>query len=119
MTTEERVRSLHRKMEDLRHRREKRKTCAIGATGAVLTACLLLLIFGEGAAYGGSPANSYSGTMMLFENVGGYVLVGVISFTAAVIITVISIQWKKKQKEKMMQDEADRDPRREEKDDEE
>ena len=115
MTTEERVRSLHRRMEDLRRRREKRKTAAIGAAGVILAACLLILIFGEGAAYGGSSVNSYSGAMMLFENVGGYVLVGVISFVAAVLITVMSIRWKKKQEEKTMQGETDRDPRREEK----
>ena len=42
--------------------------------------------------------------MMLFDHVGGYVLVGIISFTAAVIITVISIRWKKKQNDRQDQE---------------
>ena len=38
------------------------------------------------------------GSILLHENAGGYVLVGVISFTAAVIITVLCIKYRKRNK---------------------
>ena len=38
------------------------------------------------------------GAMMLFEAAGSYVLVGLISFTLAVIITLICIRYKEKNK---------------------
>jgi len=55
----------------------------------------------------------FSGSTMLFDGVGGYVLVAVISFIAAVIITVICIRLQKKHREKMN---PERDNEREETD---
>ena len=96
MTTEERVRSLHARMNDLIRARERRKTGAIGGACIVLAACLILLLFGGGMSCIGGPAGMYSGASMLFGNAGGYVLVALIAFTAAVIITVLCIRWRSK-----------------------
>ncbi len=38
------------------------------------------------------------GSMMLFEGVGSYILVGLIAFIVAVIITLICIRYKEKNK---------------------
>ena len=100
MNVEEKVSSLHKRMENMRCLREKRKTGVIGAFTIGLAACLMILIFGEGAAHLGGTAGIYSGATMLFEGVGGYVLVAVISFAAAVIITVACVRWQRKQNDK-------------------
>ena len=92
MTTEERVKSLHARMDALKRRREKRKTGLTGAACAVLTLCLVWLIFDGGAAHAGGPAGLYSGATMLLENAGGYVLAAVAAFTAGVVITVLLIK---------------------------
>ena len=96
MTTEERVRSLHAKMDALRLTRERRKTGFVGAVGVLLAICLILLIFIVGGIHPGGTANLYSGATMLFADVGGYVLVAIIAFTAAVIITVLCIRLKER-----------------------
>lgn len=92
LTAEERVASLHLRMESLRRRRERRKTRALGASCAGLTLCLLLLIFGEGAAHPGGAAGMYSGAMMLFENAGGYVLTAVVAFAVGTLVTILCIK---------------------------
>ena len=95
MTAEERVESLHARMDSMRKARERRKTGLIGAAGAVLTACLAWLIFAGGTAHGGGSADLYSGATMLFENAGGYVLAAIIAFMAGVVITAAAIRKKK------------------------
>ena len=95
MTAEERVESLHLKMQKRRHAVENRKTRVLGAACGVLAVCLVLVIFGETTRFN-SAAGMYSGTMMLFGDVGAYVLTAVIAFMAGVLITVIL----KKQKDK-------------------
>ena len=90
-TAEEKVVSLHRKMDNRIKVREKRKTELIGAVCAGLAMCFLVLIFQEGAVQFDASPGMYSGAALLFEDVGGYVLVGVLAFTAAVAITLFCI----------------------------
>ena len=88
MTDKERIMSLHRRMEERRHRRERRENGALSAAAAVVTACLLLVIYGGGTAHLGGTAGLYSGSMMMFENAGAYVLVAMLAFMAGVAVTV-------------------------------
>ena len=46
-----------------------------------------------------SAALSLYGSILLHEDVGGYVLVGVISFTAAVVMTVLCVKYRERKKE--------------------
>ena len=93
---QERIEALHARMVARRRARERRKTSALGLSCAVLTLCLFLLVFGESTVHSGSMAGLYSGAAMLFDGAGGYVLVAVVAFTAAVIITVSCIRWQTK-----------------------
>lgn len=88
MTYEERITTLHTKLNNLRYKRERQRTRALGAASAALGLCLLILIFGAGSAQPGGTAGIYSGATMLFGNAGGYVLVSICAFMAGVIITV-------------------------------
>ena len=40
------------------------------------------------------------GTILLHKDMGGYILVGVLSFTAAVIMTLLCIQYKERSKKR-------------------
>ena len=99
MTAEERVSSLHKRMDTMRRKQEQRKTGVIGALNIGLAACLLFLLFGEGTAHFSGEAGMYSGSSLLFEGAGGYVLVAVIAFAAAVITTVLCMRRQNKNKE--------------------
>ena len=95
LTAEEKVAALHKRMEALRRRREKRKTQALGISCAGLTFCLLFLVFGEGAAHRGGAAGMYSGATMLFENAGGYVLTALAAFAVGTLVTVLCIRYRR------------------------
>ena len=63
--------------------------------------CILLFLSLVGTTWmmvQGQPMDSAGmyGTMLLHEGEGGYVLVAVISFTAAVVITALCIRFRKK-----------------------
>lgn len=100
MTSEERIAALHEKMNNLRQKRERQKTFALGAASAALSLCLLFLIFGAGSAQPGGTAGLYSGATMLFENAGGYVLVAIAAFMAGVAITVVLRNREKRRQDK-------------------
>ena len=97
MTSEERVASLYARMATLRGRRKRRRTTALGVSCAGLCICLFLLIFNGGAIHGRSTPGQYSGTAMLFEDAGGYVLVAVIAFTVGAVVTA-AIQKRRSEK---------------------
>ena len=96
MTAEEKVTVLHEKMAKRRQKREVQKTVVIGVASAVLAVNLILLAFSAGIAHGINAVNTYSGTLMLFDNVGAYVLIAIATFSAAVIITTLCMRYKRK-----------------------
>ena len=96
MNKEERVAALHAKMEARTRTKERQKTGVIGACSVALSICLLLGLFSGVIANPAETSGMYSGAMMLFEGVGGYALVAIAAFTAAVIITVYCMRRPKK-----------------------
>lgn len=96
MTAQERVASLHTRMEALHRTQERRKTIALGAVCHGLAICLLMLVF-SGAAHPAGTAGLYSGSVLMFENAGGYVLAAVVAFIAGVAITA-AIIWNRERK---------------------
>ena len=98
-TNEERIQALHARVTALQQQRERRKTGAIGAASVVLTVCLLFMVFSGGMNPGGA-AGLYSGSTMLFEEAGPYVLIAIVAFMAGVIVTVALIRSRKKETSK-------------------
>ena len=98
MTAEELVAALHGRMETRRRRKERRTTAWLTAGCLGLALCLGTMVFG-GAAHPGGTAGVYSGATMLFENAGGYVMTAVLAFMAGVIITVVLMRRRAKQKD--------------------
>lgn len=90
----------------VRQRQRTREKCILSSLSAL---CLVLSIFLAGAMgalmeSGHSTALSLSGSMLLHEDVGGYVLVGVVSFAAAVVITTLCIRYRKRSEEEPGED---------------
>lgn len=86
----------------LRQRRrawERRRIVRLSALCAALCAALGGAI---GTLTDTRPAErpGLSGSMLLHEDAGGYVLVGVLAFTAAVVLTVLCVHMRQKRRRK-------------------
>ena len=95
--TSARVEMVKRRVRKLRRQRAGR---ALGRLLALCIALFTALMFMLDAAVDttGGVIYGMSGAMLLHEDVGGYVLVGVLSFTAAVVITVLCMRSREKTK---------------------
>lgn len=95
--TKTRVGLVKSRIRQRKHRQEKRILCGLSVLCLFLCVSLVSTI-GAFTGSGHSAALSMYGSILLHEDVGGYVLVGVISFTAAVVITVSCIKYRDRKK---------------------
>ena len=79
------------RMKIRRRKKEQRVTAVLGGVCGLLAAGLALVL-ASGGVYIGTIECLYTGSAILFEGVGGYVLTAVIAFMVGVVITVI-IKW--------------------------
>ena len=108
--TTRRVELVKRQIRKNTRRRQKRGIGRLSAVWMLLFAALMQTadrVVGQGqtAAWGGF------GAMLLREDAGGYVLVGVVCFAAAVVITALCFQLRKRENQK--KDGADKPNRHE------
>ena len=97
--TARRVALVKKRVRDNTRRRQRRSVYGLSA------ACMLLfaaLIQAEGMAIerGQTAAQGAFGAMLLREDAGGYVLVGVVCFAAAVVITALCFRLRSREKQK-------------------
>ena len=83
--------------------REKRVLHVLSLLCLVLAVSLAGTI-GMFAGFGHTAALSMYGSILLHEGAGGYVLVGVIAFVAAVVITLSCIRYSEKSKKNRCRD---------------
>ncbi len=95
-TAQERIESMHWRAAQLRRRRENAALGQLGAVCGMLALCLIGMAVGMSQAHTGISPGAYTGTAMLFESAGGYVLVGVIAFMAGVALTAALIRRRKR-----------------------
>ena len=103
--TTARVARVRARTRQLRRRaREKR---AIGALSALCAALVAALAGTISALTQASPAAGPGmyGSMLLYQDAGGYVLVGVASFTAAVIVTALCMKYRNREKKRDTEEE--------------
>ena len=94
-TTAERLNDVKTLLKRYRRKRETRIQAGLSVLCVLLSFSLLKAI---GSLSGGEHGDEISGMMgaiMLYENVGSYILVGIISFMAAVAITLLCIRYRK------------------------
>ena len=92
--TDERIELVKKRMYEYHRRQERRTVCRL----SVLCTLLFLSLVGAMGIMQSRPINATGmyGTILLHEGAGGYVLVAVISFTVAVVITVLCIKFRKR-----------------------
>ena len=92
LTSEERIESLHARMNALREKNERQKAAALGTACGLLAVCLVMLICSEGSGSSGGTAGLYSGATMLLENAGGYVAIAVAAFMVGAVTTAVLLK---------------------------
>ena len=95
--TEKRIELVKKRMHEYHRRQERRTVCRL----SVLCTLLFLSLVGAMGIMQNKPINvtGMYGTILLHEDAGSYVLVAVISFTVAVVITALCQIQKKRTKE--------------------
>ena len=90
--TAEQIRRVQLRAGQIHRQRENRLLGGLGSLCMVLTFSLIGAIGAlTGGGRGGMVPGLY-GAMLLYEGAGGYVVVAVLSFAAAVVITVLCIR---------------------------
>ena len=99
--TEKRIELVKKRMYEYHRRQERRTVCRL----SFLCTLLFLSLVGAMGIMQSQPIDitGMYGTILLHEGAGGYVLVAVISFTVAVVITALCIKFRKKDKRVRMQ----------------
>ena len=89
LTAEGRVRELHLRVALRRQQLERRRLILLGGSGGILALSLLACLSAGGLSHAGGLPSPWTGTTMLLENAGGYVLTAVLAFMAGTIITAV------------------------------
>ena len=94
--TARRVALVKKRKHEYARRKQQREICGLSAACMLLFAALMQTastVVGPGQ----SAARGVFGAMLLREDAGGYVLVAVVSFAAAVVITALCFHLRKKE----------------------
>lgn len=97
--TARRVALVKKRKHEYARRKQQREICGLSAACMLLFAALMQTastVVGPGQ----SAARGVFGAMLLREDAGGYVLVAVVSFAAAVVITALCFRLKIREKQK-------------------
>ena len=91
-THEERRMLLHQRAEQLNRRRTKRAMAAFSSVSGILLVVLTSVIASWNGIGTGMIAGALTGSSLVSESAGGYVLAAVLAFVAGVIVTVLLIR---------------------------
>ena len=86
-TSEERIKQMHKRADEMQKKHDKRVLAGMGSLSALLGIVLIAFSVYTIGAQGAITDAAMAGSSLLTENSGGYVLVAVASFSAAVLAT--------------------------------
>lgn len=95
--TEMRVKLVKKRILEKQRRREKHNLYGLSALSVVLLVSLTYT-FHVVSGMGKAAVFGMYGSILMHEDAGGYILVGILAFTAAVIITLLCIRYKESQR---------------------
>lgn len=98
-TGEERIALLHSRAAVLKRRRDKRILILSGICSVLLFMTLISMTIGRTSISIMGLDGQMTGSSLLSESAGAYVLVAVVSFSAAVIVTMLCLRWNRKNRE--------------------
>lgn len=99
-STEERMQCIRERASDMRKEEKKRSVLGLGSASLALLVFLVESVRLAGQSLQSDIDIHLSGSSLLSSEAGGYVLVAAVSFSAAVLITVICMRWQRKKKER-------------------
>ena len=97
--TARRVALVKQRVRENTRRRQRREAISLSAA-CVLLCVVLMQTTGTVVGQGQPAAWGVFGAMLLREDAGGYVLVGVVCFAAAVVITALCFRLRSREKQK-------------------
>ncbi len=106
------LKKIEKKKKILIYKKEKRTVNALGCIVSINLAAIVAVFFKLTGFVPASGLLSSYGSLMLPWQAGGYIIVGVLCFMAAVIITLLCVKWK--EKNNMKERDNDRSSKKEE-----
>ena len=95
-STQDRLLMMHSRAEEMRRQREQAQMRVMGVISGALMVCLIAVMHQVTNVHQAFMTGEGTGSSLLSESAGGYVLVAVIAFFAGSIITVMAIRYRKK-----------------------
>ena len=97
-STEERIARMHERAAELADRKDKVKLMASGLFSGLLMVCLVFLMLQLQHMHHPLISSGTTGSSMLSESAGGYVMVALAAFIAGVVLTAGIYHLKKRRK---------------------
>ena len=98
MTDAKRLEAMHERAKMIRLARDRMINRILGTVSTLMLAAIVVLSTLSGGGQHTIESAGEAGCSLLYEGVGGYVIVAVTSFMVAVVITVLCIRWRNKKK---------------------
>lgn len=95
-TAEERIRKLHKRANELERQKSKHQMMGLGGVSAILAAALLAVMIRMDALTNSIDNGQFTGSSLLGESAGGYVLAAVIAFFIGVILTAVIFRYRRR-----------------------
>lgn len=95
-TEAERLKAVHEKAEGIRHQMQKRIIATLSVVSFCVLSGIVSIIAGFGGLHESLQNDGFTGSSLLDSGAGGYVLVGVVSFAVAVVVTVLCIRYRRR-----------------------
>ena len=93
---EERITRMHARAAEIERKANRRRTGILGTVSGALMVCLLLVMQQLRHMHHGILSEQNTGSSLLADSVGGYVLIAVIAFALGTTITALIINYRKK-----------------------
>ena len=88
-TAEEQLRRMHMRAAEIKREEDRSRLRALGSLSGVLLVCLIVVLQQLQSLHHEILTGQSTGSSLLDESAGGYVLAAVIAFLAGVIITAV------------------------------
>ena len=97
-TTEERIELMHIRAKEMKRDVSRRRLAGFGSASALLLVVLFAVMWQMNGFAVSISNDPFTGSSLLSENAGGYVLAAVIAFFIGVIITALIFRYRNKGK---------------------
>ncbi|MBQ3466627.1 MAG: hypothetical protein IJH22_06865 [Firmicutes bacterium] len=94
--TEEKIRIMHKRAAAIKRKEDRFRLRVLGSLSGCLLVCLIVMVQKLGGLQHDVLIGQTTGSSLLDDGTGGYVLAAVIAFIAGVIITAMIYKWKNK-----------------------